>query len=374
MKWRWTAIAVLLLAVGCTSREQVPPHESTAPKVDRPLQLQLAAKRYLQQEAPDARGKSALFLVDRSVDVEAVNSYLAAATSLGIFTTSIILESRRDVDTPARLLLAYQQNWLPKWVPGVAATFDHVFVGTNWNYAAFLPSNIGSWHRLRYLTAEHLLSEQVAFPAETLRALERSVENSLRQSPSQMQISDPEGTSLSVREFTPVGSRAERPTASGQIVVSIYQGLNSRLTFKVDNAAIQEISGGGELGDAFRTFAAKNKLALLDISFGINPKAALPEDFTGLDWSAWVSAWSSMNERSGTVRYKIGAQGQEGLAWELANFYSTVTVGSAPLIQKGHLVALDSPELAATLSGQQEGSEPLKESWSPYPRIDGQEK
>jgi hypothetical protein len=242
--------------------------------------------------------------------------------------------------------------------------------GTNWNYEAFLASNTGSWHRLRYLTAEHLLSEQVAFPAETLKALERSVENSLRQTQSQIEISDPEGTSLSVREFTPAGSRAERPTASGQIVVSIYQGLNSPLTFKLENGAIQDMAGGGELGDAFRAFAAKNKLALLNISFGLNPKAALPEDFTGLDWSAWVSAWSSMNERSGTVRYKIGAQGQEG--WELANFYSTVTVGNAPLIQKGHLLALDSPEVASSLSGNAKGSEPLKETWSPYPRIDEQ--
>jgi hypothetical protein len=312
--------------------------------------------------------------VDRSVDVEALNSYLAAATSLGIFTTSIILESRRDVDTPARLLLAYQENWLPKWVPGVAASFDHVFVGTNWNYEAFLPSSPGLWHRLRYLTAEHLLSEQVGFPKEALQVLERSIENSLRQTPSQLEISDPEGTNLAVREFAPAGSRAERPAANGQIVVSIYQGLNSPLTFKVENGAVQDISGGGELGDALRGLAITNKLTLLEISFGLNPKAALPEDFTGLDWSAWVSAWSSMNERSGTVRYKIGAQSQEGSAWELANFYSTVTVENAPLIQKGHLLALDSPEVAASLSGHAKGSEPLKELWSPYPRIDEQKK
>jgi hypothetical protein len=365
-------VGLLLIAAGCSSTQETPSHEAAVPEVDRPLQLQLAAKRYLQAQLPDARGKSALFLVDRSIEMEALNSYLAAATSLGIFSTSIILESKRDVDTPARILLAYQQNWVPGWVPGVASSFDHVFVGTYWNYEVFLPSASGSptWHRLPYLTSKHLLSEQASFPSAALKALESSVESSLRRARGVgIEITDAEGTTLSVRDFSLAGSRLERPTAEGQIVVSIYQGLNSPLTIMIKDSVLQEISGGGELGDEFRRIASRNKLTLLAISFGLCPKAALPEDFTGLDWSAWASAWSSMNERSGVVRYKIGVATQKGHSWELANFYTTVTLGGEPLIQKGHLLALDSQEVAAALPEQENKTDLLKELWSPYPKV-----
>ncbi|HWP83701.1 MAG TPA: hypothetical protein VNN17_00795 [Terriglobia bacterium] len=307
------------------------------------------------------------------MELAALDAYLSACASLGMFSTSILVESRRDIDTPARLLLAYQEDWIPQWVLGAAASFDHVLVGTYWNYEAFLPSGLDSskWQRLLYLTSRHLLSEQIRFPRPVLKALETSVESSLQKNlQAGIEITDPEGTRLSIPRFAVEGSGLTKlDQANGQIVVSIYYGLNPPMHLHLQGGEIKEISGGGKLGDAFRRVASQHRLTLQEISFGLNPKAALPEDFTSLDWAAWVSAWSTMNERSGTVRYRISATAQKGFSWQLANYYPTVRLGNEPLIQDGHLLALDSPQVAATLPEREKQAAWLKELWPPYPKV-----
>jgi hypothetical protein len=375
VKLKWIAISLLLLSWGCSSTKK-PQHDMDMMQADdeRPLQLQLAAKEFLRAHVPNPRGKTVLFLVDRSMDMDALDAYLGACATLGIYSTTIVLEARRDIDTPAHLLVAYQQDWIPKWIPAVASSFDQVLIGTYWNYDAFLPppADSGKWDRLPYLTAKQLLSDQVHFPKNLRTILESSVAASLlKGQQAGIGISDAEGTKLTVQRYSSSGARMEKPIlADGQIGVSIYQGLNAPMQISVQGGDIKEISGGGELGDTFRKIKGEKKLSLLEISFGLNPKAMLPKDFTGLEWSAWVSAWSSMNERSGTVRYKIGVESQEGLTWELANYYPTVTLGTEHLIDKGHLVALDSPAVTLALSEEEKKAEVLKEAWSPYPKTD----
>ncbi len=371
MTGKGLAIVLTALLSACAGQvQELDPGRSPG---SRALELKLAAKDHLRDALEETFGKTALYLVDRSMELDVLEAYLSASAELGIFSTSIVLEARRDVKTPAVFIKVYATDWLPKWILQSAESFDVVFLGTYWNHEAFLSPNHNSnqqWIRLPYLDVDRFLSDEARFPEEIKSALKEAIGSELQEHRNNsLHIWDPEGTELEVRDSVVDQAQVRFPMkARGQLVFTIHQGLIPPMEWKIQEGQVVEILGGGQLGDEFRRRLTENPLSLLEISFGVNPKAKLPENFTRHVWTAWIRVWSAMNDRSGTVRYKLGVPGHDDEYWHFANFYSTVKLGNEELIKEGHLAILDSPQLQAMLSEEDKRSKLFEESWSPYPK------
>ena len=274
----------------------------------------------------------------------------------------------------------------------------------------------------RYPDMKSLMTESAAFPADVFRALEDKL---IEVVPwiQQVRVTDPEGTDLG---FSVNSEEAEAwakgayfqnyiklyplqatldpygygdlygkerlkivaPTAEGVIAGSInHSGVYSTMKVTVQEGMVQKVEGGGRVGDEFRAILKNERfrkahyplvprqgfLYLFQGSFAVNPKLvrdyeSLPDIGRsglmvwgfGLDSSlSDVLEFAEKNDLPSIHAFHIHQYFPTYQAWLRG------TDEIIKLVDKGHLAALDDPEIRALASKYGKAAEILEEDFIP---------
>ncbi|MBI4487484.1 MAG: hypothetical protein HY694_00230 [Deltaproteobacteria bacterium] len=263
--------------------------------------------------------------------------------------------------------------------------------------------------------------EQFASPATTYpRELQRLI-NTRSWEPiwkkgkgGKIHVTDPEGTDLSYtlwddfftgewfafnatpfwghlmsHPWTPI---LEKEDASGVVcgTTSHYSKPFPRIKVTIERGKVEKVEGGGKYGDGWRelldetgqiqypSFPRKGLFWLWEVAIGTNPKVARPTNIHML--ASGGAEWE--RRRSGIIHLGFGTAwraheedwaAEKGIAYghlHVHLLFPTIELitkrgDKIPIIENGHLLALDDPEVRGIASKYGDPDELLKEDWIP---------
>ena len=277
------------------------------------------------------------------------------------------------------------------------------------------PHNVSlKWRRLMFVYGEEIAGDRVEFPLELQLAIDRKVWEDLT-SLEKCHFTDPEGTDFVWTNYDDerrmaIGHEFAKPMyighggvpdCSGTIAGTLnHVGCYPNIRATVKNDLVVKVEGGGEYGDAWRAKLEElNGLELPEAPVGGTDKTyKLPGP--GYFWFYEMAIGTSPKvfrhpkeanfecfasflhdrERSGYVHHGMGAPSgtqptytRLGIPWSHVHIHSlfgTLEGRSrngerTTVINKGHLTALDDPEVRSTASRYGDPDELLKEIWIP---------
>ncbi|MBI4444866.1 MAG: hypothetical protein HY645_03055 [Acidobacteria bacterium] len=172
---------------------------------------------------------------------------------------------------------------------------------------------------------------------------------------------------------------------------SAHQGPSPWIRLTLQKNQITKVDGGGRYGKAWSEYVNKFKDVhyplypesgvgwWIEAAIGTHPKAFRP--FNVMESRASRSAWSEERRRSGVIHLGFGETLWENKLWgdehgkpyghhHLHLYFPTVTVRTrdgreVKIVDKGHLTALDDPEVRAVAAKYGNPDELLTEDWIP---------
>lgn len=280
-------------------------------------------------------------------------------------------------------------------------------------------------YETQWPTREMLADPAIQYPREIIEALDRKSWEKIRQA-DKVQITDPEGTDLQLTyseeqwqviegthpTFKATGRRigpgmSEIPQISGHLMgvpMQIVGDADARgvisgtgdhagpypfLKITMEGSRVTKLEEGGAYGDLWREYLAKAQDIryphypgkgvgwLIEGSIGTHPKIARP--FNVLESMAARSAWPYDRNRTGIIHVGIGQRDDiewaEARGLPFAHFHvhlyfptyrATLRDGRpVVVIDRGHLTALDDPEVRQIAARHGNPDQLLREDWIP---------
>jgi len=273
------------------------------------------------------------------------------------------------------------------------------------------------WEKLPWQTVDAFLTGTVEFPPDLAEAIDLKLWEMLLKA-RKVRITDPEGTDISwtVQE----GDQEKAMERSNSDVVyrghimshppldlkhaldvkgviagtSNHAGVFPRIKVYIENNEITEIEAGGAYGENWKSILNKYKDIqwpgspgpgmgwLYEVAIGTNPKAARPANVMHESRRIW--SWE--RARTGIIHWGIGVVGgalpggrvqqwaaQRNLPdghFHIHTYFTTFEIETEDgekikVIDKGHLTALDDPEIRKLAAQYGDPDELLQEAWIP---------
>lgn len=352
-----------------------------------------------------------LMVLDKTNDPLVVEAFIKAIEEIGAKLTLIRLEGNAGLTDGLELTdRQFAYNWWPRWAWDAMEDHDVLIAGALM-YFTHVPFQSGfkkgeggemggsdivtpSGHQLRYdylkWTRDLLVSSFETFPVEVARLIDQKTW-ALVEGAKEFRITDLEGTDLTIRFsdeewkmfrsgrgsgllFKPghlgMPFRSAKDM-SGVIVCSSIAGgpvVPIKLTIK-DGRAVA-VEGGGRFGEVLR----KNLEELPDAgrlatyTVGTNPKAYRPTMWERMSGSGRIFAWRFGRQRSGAIHQGLGSAYPND-KWKIIRhmefYFTTLIADGKKVIDRGHLVALDDPEVRQLAAKFGDPDEVLREEWIP---------
>ena len=278
-----------------------------------------------------------------------------------------------------------------------------------------------SWGGIPWKTLDEFISGTADYPAEIVEALDEKVWQTVL-SARKVRITDPEGTDISWtvsreeheeavrrrggRDILYRGHIMSHPflevknalDAKGVIAgVANHTGFFPRIEVYIDNNQVTRIEAGGSYGENWKAMLEKYKDIqwpdmpgpgigwLWEVAIGTNPKSARPANV--MIQPSRIISWE--RARTGVIHWGIGLTGARTTAsgtlsqteWAKQNnlptghfhvhtYFNTFEIETEDgqtikLIDKGHLTALDDPEIRKIAAKYGDPDEVLREAWIP---------
>ncbi|MBI4483898.1 MAG: hypothetical protein HY652_13560 [Acidobacteria bacterium] len=188
----------------------------------------------------------------------------------------------------------------------------------------------------------------------------------------------------------PLGIILDRTDGQGVIAgTSDHIGPYPHLKITLRKNQMEKIEGGGRFGDLWREFLrvtkdvhyphypAPGSKYLIEAAIGTHPKVARPHNV--METIAGRVSWAYERNRSGIIHMGLGQllstawairRGVQASHWHVHLYFPTYAVTmadgkEAKVIDKGHLTALDDPEIRQLASKYGNPDDLLTESWVP---------
>jgi len=352
-------------------------------------------------------GMKVLMVTDTTNDPLVVEAFRIAIREAGGLLESIELVGYPEMTEPVELVDAmFSNRWWPAWVWSATESAD-LMLHMAMLKVPHTPNLPVSHDRSRIVDLEcsnrdQLTPEYHTFPRELRDTIDRKVWEVLGYA-QRIEVTDAEGTELRCsvskeewqREVAKQEKRGGLPYQSGHLQVPLpstnLEGVlaTSSLTFggpvprtfcTVQGGQVAAVEGGGKFGEALR----KDTEQYRDLRFsgypgpGVNwlstmgicthPKARRSIYYDELTGSARVHAWAIGHRRSGVIHSSIG----EGLVREdykvirhVDLYFGTLAADGKKVIEGGHLLALDDPEVRAVAQRHGDPDKLLHVDWVP---------
>jgi hypothetical protein len=366
-------------------------------------------------------GEDVLIVSDRSIDPLITEAYYVAAQLLGAGKIdTITLQGRLDVSDPTTLLLeVFEKNTWPQWVWDAAAKVDRVLALSFTSHVQAMASDsvpgqglVMRWSKATgtEFQSARMFRERLCigkpYPGEIIGALAANIWKTLG-SGRNYHLSDPNGTDLSwtvdeqtwKRYLELFGTRPNNhgprlhlskvPNMRGTLVSRrLHTGTIPEIVLSIEDGQVVAVKGGGKMGEYMRETFEK----YADVQYplfpgpGVNwveyavwgwiPQLAPAVDAHTRTWTARLAA-EKFENRAGVVHLAIGTAAgalTTGFADEHGYpihhkdfniFRATLTVDGKKVVDEGHLVALDDPEIRRIAAKYGDPDKLLKTAWTP---------
>jgi hypothetical protein len=388
----------------------------TSPAASAQQKLLLAnAEKYLAHEAKIRPGETVLLIHDRSSDPKVQEAFVQAARKAGGVVHEIVLQNPDVTDGFEIARQMRFMGWFPEWVWKPAAEVNVLLEMTNLGGSHQRGMRPQLPARTRSVSIPFSRPEQLAdprargnYPEEIVETIAKVVWKQMWGA-QQIQITDGEGTDLrwsldaaawdEVKSFDPVQSadhialpppfRARAANMQGWLAgSSTHSGPLPRLRLRVQGGRVVEVQEGRHVGEYLRKVTAEYK----DIQYpgfpgpGMNwvEEAALGTHpghsrVPGAETFGW---WSEMNSwggaaRSGVFHFAVGTS-YSGRTFQFARdrkleiqhldielYTPTLIMDGRTIISRGHLLALEDPEVRKVASKYGDPDELLRVTWFP---------
>ena len=398
------AVALLLLQDGVASSRQSAP---TNPLTDH-------AQAFLARRARLRPGELVLIISDRSTDPPVRSAFADAVRKAGATVYELVLQGEPGTTNALEIARRMRfRRWYPDWVWKVAEQCDVALVMTTLG-----GSHVGRNPELpltRIIEVPFARREQLAdpmalgnYPEDILATIARVAWKQMFGA-RRVELTDPEGTTLTwtldakawgeVKNLDPARNathvalpapyRALHPDMRGTIVASSTQsGPLPRLALTVKDGRVVAIKGGEFVADhlkklfagsasvQFPSFPAPGSNWVEETALGTHPRHARVPHAETFGWSAGMSGWSGA-PRAGVFHVAIGTSnsgrnspfarehGLEIQHLDLELYSPTLVMDGRTIIARGHLAALDDPEVKRVATKYGNPDDLLRVTWVP---------
>jgi len=274
-----------------------------------------------------------------------------------------------------------------------------------------------TWEKIPWQTVDEFLSGTVEFPPELAEALDKKLWEMLLKA-TKVRITDPEGTDISwtvkredqekamershsdvvyrghIMSLPPLDLKNVLDVKGVIAGTSNHAGVFPHIKVYIDNNQITDIEGGASYGENWKALLDKYKDVqwlgapgpgmgwLFEVAIGTNPKASRPANVM----HEARRIWSWERARTGIIHWGIGVVGGSLPGGPVSNwakeralpdghfhvhsYFATFEIETEEgetikLIDKGHLTALDDPEIRRLASQFGNPDQLLEEAWIP---------
>ncbi|MDH3639738.1 MAG: hypothetical protein OES09_14935 [Gammaproteobacteria bacterium] len=375
---------------------------------------------------PMEPGEKVLIVSDRSVDPLTTEAYYVAAWRLGARQVdSIQLQGRPEVTDPTELILElFEKNWWPQWVWDAAAGYDRLIPtayinivngmeaisvpGKGWTPKWSHDTNTAIVVTFATENQRERLAAARDYPSELVYALIKHGYDTMRAG-HKYHLTDVNGTDLTwtideqvwqryleswgtgINNHAPRLHLSDAPDMRGTLVSThLHSGKIPRMEMAIEGGKVISVKGGGKLGDYLRNayeqyadvqypmFPGPGVSWVEYAVWGFDPTpdfGPLPAD-RNLGWSGKL--WSqSIDLKAGVVHLAIGTtaggfnnkfsrdNGYPNHHKDIVLFHPTLIIDGETVIERGHLTALNDPEIRAIAAKYGDPDELLIQRWRP---------
>lgn len=352
-----------------------------------------------------AAGEKVFMVTDSTIDPILTAAFIEVIRDLKGHVDLVELEGYPDLTDPAEIVdTMFACNWFPSWVWEGAKQSD-VFLRLAFMKFPHTPNlplardgttkpRIVEWE----LPPDILLASCVTYPTAVWDAIDRKTWE-LYNGSRRIEITDCEGTELTFdlapEDWQSQGSSLFHPghlfipfprdrQLAGVIVFrSLTFGGPIPLTrLHIKNRQVREVEGGGEFAERLRKSFDKYR----DVTFErlpgpgcnwvstfalcTNPKYRRSPFHSQARGSTRVHTWCLGHRRSGFIHASIGsalAGPGHKLIRHFELMFPTMVADGKVVIQDGHLVALDDPQVRSVAARYGDPDNLLREEWIPDP-------
>ncbi|NIO10749.1 MAG: hypothetical protein GTO40_23205, partial [Deltaproteobacteria bacterium] len=364
------------------------------------------------------RGERVFMISDSTIDPILPEAFEQAIRDSGGHCDTVNLEGYPLLDDPLELVDGPNTtNWYPEWVWEGAKRSDIILCLAFFKFphTPSLPfgreaRKAGTAIKARAvqweLPPDMLLSPSLTYPLDVWDAIDDKTFD-LMKGARRIEITEGNGTNLTFDlskddwaklEMDDREKNSGRPYTPGHLFVPFPMGLKldgqitlRSLTFggplpecrlTVEGRKVTKIEGGGKIGDtirrSFEEFKDKTYPGLpgpganwiSTFAMCTNPKFRRSPSFEAARGSARVHSWCLGHRRSGFLHASIGAGQATATHKVIRHFdmmFPTVVADGIPVIEDGHLVALDDPRVRGIAERHGDPDEILSEDWIPDP-------
>lgn len=359
-------------------------------------------------------GEKIFLISDRSIHPAVNEAFQRLLPQEGALVDFAIFDGDLEVSDQGRLWELARTDLLPPWVWEAMKTYDRTiflsYLSTSYTVhegvlsSQWLRENNVRTLRVGLTPSQLAYQPFVEFPAELAEIIVRKTIESLPTGPVSVRLTDLEGTDLTYeanydelierynnrRGGSPgigyslhadschcVGESFRNVT--GVIVSSYSIGPIPPIRLELKDNQIVNVEGGGGFDAWLTSNFEENKDIeyehaiganwLEEVAFQTHPK------FLGTDsgsFSAVRLASTNAEKRSGVIHFGFGSLGvsrEDGVLKKsqfhihLLNFFSTLVLDGQTIIDEGHLVALDDPEVIELARKYGDPEDLLREDW-----------
>ncbi|MDP2744575.1 MAG: hypothetical protein Q8P00_05880 [Dehalococcoidia bacterium] len=350
-------------------------------------------------------GERVLIVSDTTSDALLQEALAIAIRESGNHLDVIQLEGFPGRTDPVELLDGmFSNNWWPEWVWEAANKYDLV-LAMSFMKLPHTP-NLPLAEKVRSdvieVTRYTFSPDYENFPLEIRDALDKKTWDLLVNS-SKIKITDLEGTDLELtytkeewdrtaarniprvgKPYLPGHLMVPAPTRGmeGKLVTSsiTFGGPVPRTTLTIEHGQAVKVVGGGKFGQRLTESFEKYKNATMPkypgpgvnwistLALCTHPRAIPSPDFEHLTGSARIHAWTTGHRRSGVIHLSLGESVVSQTYKVIRHvdlFFPTVVADGRKVVEMGHLLALDDPEVQKLAAKYGDPKKLLTEAWIP---------
>ncbi len=363
-------------------------------------------------------GERVFMITDSTISPVLTEAFQEAIRDAGGHVDVVSLEGYPLLEDPVELVdTQFSDRWYPDWI-WEGAKQAEVLLGLaflkfphtpNLPFGRGVPAGASGlkaravqWE----LPPDMLLSPSLTYPLEVWDAIDDKTWEMLGRA-RRIEIIDQDGTRLTFdlthedwgdvpRSGEEGGPGGERPYTPGHIFVPFPKNrrLEGEVTIRsltfggavpltrltVEGREVTKVEGGGVFGDRLRQSFEEYKKEtfpglpgpgsswISTFAMCTNPKFRRSPSYQNARGSARVHSWCLGHRRSGFIHASVGAalvSPNHKLIRHFDMMFPTLFADGRPVIDDGHLVALDDPEVRRVAERYGDPDELLREDWIP---------
>jgi hypothetical protein len=366
-------------------------------------------------------GERVLMITDSTIDPILNEGFQKAIRDAGGHIDTVNLEGYPELDDPVELVDGPNTTrWYPDWVWDAAKHADVLLClaffkfphtpnlpwGRRNTYSANwrLQGRAIQWE----LPPDMLLSPALTYPLELWDAIDQQTYELIKDG-RRIEISEANGTHLRFdvtrEDWANIEGRTDEdgpavnlPYVPGHLFLPFPKSLDfegevviNSLTFggpvdparlTVEGRRVTQVDGSGAFADALRETFERYADAtwqgmpgpganwISTFAMCTNPKFRRSPSYAEAHGSARVHSWCLGHRRSGFLHASVGAALENENSKLIRHFdmmFPNVYIDDRPVIEDGHLIALDDPKVRAVAERHGDPDELLREDWIPDP-------